>query len=46
MKLGLDLAGTLGSNRIILSSDNHDVIEIMREGGNYAEVAAAIFDDC
>jgi ribonuclease HI len=46
MKQGLLLAQVVGCNRIIISSDNRDAVEIMQEGGNSSGVAAAIFDDC
>jgi hypothetical protein len=46
MKLGFDLADMLGCNRVILSSDNHDVTLIMGEGGYSSSVAAATFENC
>jgi hypothetical protein len=45
LKEGIILAQTMGCNRIILSSDNMDVIEVMQDGGNSSDVAAAIFND-
>jgi hypothetical protein len=46
LKHGLILAQTMGYNRIVISSDNMNVIEVMQGGGNSNGVAAAIFDDC
>ena len=46
LKQGLQLAESLGCNRVIINSDNHDVVVTMKEGGNSQGVAAAIFDDC
>jgi hypothetical protein len=39
LKEGLILAQTMGCNRIM------DVIEVMQDGGNSSDVAAAIFND-
>ncbi|KAM3229945.1 hypothetical protein ACQJBY_060638 [Aegilops geniculata] len=36
----------MGCNRLIINSDNMDVIETMKNGGESAGAAAAIFEDC
>ncbi|XBH63714.1 hypothetical protein VPH35_117623 [Triticum aestivum] len=46
LKFGLSLAQRTGCNRIIINSDNMEVIETMNEGGRSSGAAAAIFDDC
>ncbi|KAI5012024.1 hypothetical protein ZWY2020_024158 [Hordeum vulgare] len=46
LKFGLTLAQKAGSNRLIINSDNLEVIETMKDGGQFAGAAAAIFDDC
>ncbi|KAI4965825.1 hypothetical protein ZWY2020_048079 [Hordeum vulgare] len=46
LKFGLTLAHRAGCNRLIINSDNLEVIETMPDGGQSAGVAAAIFDDC
>ena len=46
LKFGLSLAQRTGCNRIIINSDNMEVIETMNEGGRSSGAAAAIFYDC
>ncbi|XBI48988.1 hypothetical protein VPH35_112626 [Triticum aestivum] len=46
LKFGLTLAQRAGCNRLIINSDNLEVIYTMQDGGQSAGVAAAIFDDC
>ncbi|XBI72514.1 hypothetical protein VPH35_066452 [Triticum aestivum] len=46
LKFGPTLAQRAGCNRIIINSDNLKVIETMQDGGQSADAAAAIFDDC
>ncbi|KAI4997390.1 hypothetical protein ZWY2020_052732 [Hordeum vulgare] len=46
LKFGLTLAQKAGCNRLIINSDNSEVIEIMKDGGRSAGAPAAIFDDC
>ncbi|XBI46309.1 hypothetical protein VPH35_110595 [Triticum aestivum] len=46
LKFGLSLAQRTGCNRIIINSDNMEVIETMNEGGRSSGAATAIFDDC
>ncbi|XBI83017.1 hypothetical protein VPH35_091580 [Triticum aestivum] len=46
LKFGLTLAQRVGCNRIIINSDNLEVIETMQDGGQSAGAAAAIFEDC
>ena len=36
----------MGCNRLIINSDNLEVIYTMQDGGQSAGAAAAIFDDC
>ncbi|KAF6986066.1 hypothetical protein CFC21_003857 [Triticum aestivum] len=36
----------MGCNRLITNSDNMDVIDTMKNGGESAGAAAAIFEDC
>ncbi|KAI4994178.1 hypothetical protein ZWY2020_029226 [Hordeum vulgare] len=45
LKFGLTLAQKAGCNRLIINSDNLEVIETMKDGGRSAGAAAAIFDD-
>ena len=45
LKFGLSLAQRLGCNRLIINSDNLDVIDIMKDG-RLAGATVAIFDDC
>lgn len=46
LKFGLQLSSSARCNRIIVNSDNQELMEIMNEGGQYAGNAAAIIDDC
>ena len=46
LKQGLQLALSVGCNRIICCSDNMDVVQAMQQGGYSNGAAAAIFDDC
>ncbi|KAI4980504.1 hypothetical protein ZWY2020_020989 [Hordeum vulgare] len=46
LKFGLTLAQKAGCNRLIINSNNLEVIETMKDGGRSAGAAAAIFDDC
>ncbi|XBH95674.1 hypothetical protein VPH35_086196 [Triticum aestivum] len=46
IKFGLTLAQRAGCNRLIINSDNLEVIETMQDGGQSTGAAAAIFDDC
>lgn len=43
---GLYLAQSVGRNRMIINSDNAHVITTMHEGGSFAGLAAAVFEDC
>ncbi|KAI4991971.1 hypothetical protein ZWY2020_040357 [Hordeum vulgare] len=43
LKFGLTLAQKVGCNRLIINSDNMEVIETMKDGGRPAGAAAAIF---
>lgn len=46
LKFGLNMALTAGCNRLIVNSDNLELMEIMNKDGQYAGDAAAIVDDC
>jgi hypothetical protein len=46
LRYGLSLAQTVGCNKVIINSDNLEVVNTMNEGGRSAGPAAAIFDDC
>ncbi|KAM3402325.1 hypothetical protein ACQJBY_006310 [Aegilops geniculata] len=46
LKFGLTLAQRAGCNRLVINSDNMEVIETMDDGGQSAGATAAIFDDC
>jgi ribonuclease HI len=46
LKEGLMLAQHIGGNRLIVQSDCMEVVEIMRNGGFTANLAAAIYDEC
>ena len=46
LRFGLFLAQKAGCNRLVVNSDNTEVIEIMENGGHSAGAAAAVFDDC
>ena len=46
LRFGLLLAQKTGCNRLIINSDNMEVIDTMMNGGQSAGPAAAIFEDC
>ncbi|XBI52618.1 hypothetical protein VPH35_034967 [Triticum aestivum] len=46
LRFGLILVQKAGCNRLIVNSDNLEVIDTMKNGGQSAGVAAAVFDDC
>ncbi|XBI31089.1 hypothetical protein VPH35_054708 [Triticum aestivum] len=46
LKFGLTLAQRTGCNRLIINSDNLEVIETMQDGGLSTGAATAIFDGC
>ena len=46
LRFGLILAQKVGCNRLIINSDNMEVIDTMKNGGQSAGVAAAVFEDC
>ena len=46
LKFGLNTVLTAGCNRLIVNSDNLELMEIMNKDGQYAGDAAAIVDDC
>lgn len=45
LKFGLLFAQKAGCNRLVVNSDNMEVIDTMKNGGNSAGAAAAVFDD-
>ena len=40
------LAGNVGCNRLVVESDCMEVVEVMHNGGNSLDVAAAIYEEC
>ncbi|XBI44411.1 hypothetical protein VPH35_109046 [Triticum aestivum] len=46
LRFGLILAQKAGCNRLIINSDNMEVIDTMKNGGQSVGVAAAVFEDC
>lgn len=46
LRYGLSLAQTIGCNKVIINSDNLEVVNMMNNGGRSLGPAAAIFDDC
>ena len=46
LRFGLSLAQKAGCNRLVINSDNMEVIDTMKNGGHIAGAAAAVFDDC
>uniref|UniRef100_A0A453BDG5 RNase H type-1 domain-containing protein n=1 Tax=Aegilops tauschii subsp. strangulata TaxID=200361 RepID=A0A453BDG5_AEGTS len=46
LRFGLTLAQKAGCNRLIVNSDNTEVIDMMKNGGQSAGAATAVFDDC
>ncbi|KAI5016861.1 hypothetical protein ZWY2020_037239 [Hordeum vulgare] len=45
VRFGLNLARTVGCSRIVVSSDNLDIVEALKNG-NSSSVASSIIDDC
>lgn len=45
VRFGLELARSLGCKRLIINSDNFEVIEVMNNGVKSSGVAVAVFDD-
>ncbi|KAE8795187.1 hypothetical protein D1007_29920 [Hordeum vulgare] len=46
LRYGLNLAMSVDCNKLIVNSDNTNVIDSMQEGGNSCGTAATILDDC
>ncbi|XBJ08893.1 hypothetical protein VPH35_014081 [Triticum aestivum] len=46
LRFGLLLAQKAGSNRLVVNSNNMELIDTMKNGGHIAGAAAAVFDDC
>ncbi|KAE8786510.1 hypothetical protein D1007_39664 [Hordeum vulgare] len=46
LRFGLNLAMSVGCNKLIVNPDNTDVIASMQEGGNSSGTTATILDDC
>ncbi|KAE8787929.1 Mitochondrial outer membrane porin [Hordeum vulgare] len=46
LRFGVNLARSFGCSRLIINSDNSDVIATMQDGGTFSELPAAISDDC
>ena len=46
LRFGLNLAQNYGCSRLVIMSDNSDVIQAMQDGGLFAGPAAAVIDDC
>ena len=46
LRFVLLLAQKTGSNRLVVNSDNMKVVDMMKNGGQTAGAAAAVFDDC
>ncbi|XBI64002.1 hypothetical protein VPH35_044285 [Triticum aestivum] len=46
LKFGLTLVQRAGCNRIIINSDNLEVIETMQDEGQSTDAATSIFYDC
>ena len=46
LRVGLNLAMAVGCNKLIINSDNSDLISTMQDGGNSSGTSAAILDDC
>ena len=46
LRFGLYLAQKAGCNRLIINSDNLEVIDTMKNGGQFAGTAATVFNDC
>ncbi|XBJ18075.1 hypothetical protein VPH35_009334 [Triticum aestivum] len=46
LRFGLILARKASCNRLIVNSNNMEVIDTMKNGGQSTGAAAAVFDDC
>ena len=46
LRYGLSIAQRAGCNRLVINSDNMEVIETMNNGGRSSSIAAVVFDDC
>ncbi|XBI41903.1 hypothetical protein VPH35_126304 [Triticum aestivum] len=46
LRYGLSIAQRAGCNRLVINSDNMEVIETMNNGGRSSSIAAAVLDDC
>ena len=46
LRYGLSVAQRVGYNRLVINSDNMEVIDTMNNGGRSSSTAAAVFDDC
>ena len=46
LRFGLTLAQKAGCNRLIVNSDNTEVIDTMKNGGQSAGAVTVVFDDC
>ncbi|XBI12163.1 hypothetical protein VPH35_139070 [Triticum aestivum] len=46
LQFGLNLAQSFACSRLVINSDNSDVIQAMKDGGLFAGPAAAMIDDC
>ncbi|XBI09353.1 hypothetical protein VPH35_136925 [Triticum aestivum] len=43
---GLNLAQSYGCSRLVINSDNSDVIQAMQDGGLFAGPTTVVIDDC
>lgn len=46
LRFGLNLAQIYGCSRLVINSDNSDLIKSMQDGGQFAGPAVAIIHDC
>ena len=46
LRFGLNLAQSYGCSRLVINSDNSDVIQAMQDGGLFAGPATTVIDDC
>jgi hypothetical protein len=46
LRNGLDLASSLGCNRLLVELDCMEVIEVMKNGGNSLSSVAKIYEEC
>ncbi|XBI93212.1 hypothetical protein VPH35_030109 [Triticum aestivum] len=46
LRYGLSIAQRAGCNRLVINSDNMEVIKTMNNGGRSSSTTAAVFDDC